>query len=201
MSKKALLIIDVQNDFCPGGALAVNDGDKIIKIINRISSKFDRVIATQDWHPKDHISFAKVHGKKIGEIIKINGLEQNLWPDHCVKNTRGSELHKNLELTNIDLILKKGTNKDMDSYSAFFENDKKTSTGLEYYLKGLGITDVYLTGLATDYCVFYSALDAINCGFKTYLILDATRGVNIPENNLAYTLQIMEERGVKKEVM
>jgi nicotinamidase/pyrazinamidase len=198
MNKKALLIIDVQNDFCPEGALAVKDGDKVIPVINQISSKFDKVIATQDWHPVNHISFAKTHNKKVGEVINIDGIEQNLWPDHCVKNTDGAGLHKNLDLSNIDLILKKGMDKKMDSYSAFLENDKITSTGLEYYLKGLDITDIYLTGLATDYCVFYSAIDAINCGFKTFLVIDATKGVDIPENNLSNSLKIMDEKGVKK---
>lgn len=194
---KALLIIDLQNDFCPGGALPVAEGDKIIPIINKISPLFDKVVATQDWHPINHISFAKNHNKNPYEIIKINGIEQVLWPVHCVPGTYGAAFHKDLNLNNVNLIIRKGDNPKIDSYSAFLENDKKTETGLHYYLKGLGIGDLYLCGLATDYCVYFSASDARKFGFNTYVILDATRGIDVPKDNIQRSIGDMEAKGVK----
>lgn len=188
--------MDVQNDFCPGGALEVKDGDQVVPVINKVSNLFDKVIATKDWHPYNHVSFAKTHNKNVYDIIKINDIEQVLWPVHCVQGTNGSDFHKDLDIRCLDLIVHKGTNPNIDSYSAFFENDKKTETGLHYYLKGLKINEVYLCGLATDFCVFYSAIDALKLGFKTYVIIDATRGVNV-NNSLAISLEAMKKEGIE----
>ena len=197
-SNNALIIVDVQNDFCPGGKLEVNEGDKIVPIINEFSHLFFKVIATQDWHPASHISFAINHpGKKEFETIEVSGNIQVLWPEHCVQGSKGADLHPDLNLKPIDLILRKGTNPDLDSYSAFFENDHKTSTGLEYYIKGFGIKKVFLCGLATDVCVFYSAMDSAYLGFETYLIEDASKGVDIPEGNLKSSIDKMIQSGIK----
>lgn len=193
----ALLIIDVQNDFCPGGALPVPEGDSIIPVINKISPEFYRVIATQDWHPFDHTSFAANHNKKPYETIRIGNIQQVLWPSHCIPGTYGADFHRDLMLNPVDLILRKGTDPAVDSYSAFFENDRKTGTGLQHYLKGLKITDVYICGLATDYCVYYSALDSVELGFNTYVIKDATKGVNIPEGNVDRVINDMESKKIK----
>lgn len=197
MKKNTLLIIDIQNDFCPGGALPVPEGDKIIPIVNKIMNKFFKVVATQDWHPKNHISFASTHNKNVGETIKIGKYLQVLWPQHCVQGTYGAEFHKELNLEKVDLILRKGSNPEIDSYSAFLENDKKTQTGLHYWLKGLGIKEVYICGLALDYCVYFSACDAIKFGFKTYVILDATKGVDIPKGSIEKAISHMKSIGVK----
>ncbi len=196
MQKKALLVVDIQNDFCPGGALAVPEGDAVILIINRISDRFEKVVATQDWHPKDHMSFAVQHGLKEYDVITLKGIEQVLWPVHCVPGTGGSEFHKDLDTRPVDLIIRKGTNPEIDSYSTFLENDKKTATGLHYYLRGLEIDTVYLTGLATDYCVYFSAIDARNYGFNVYVIIDATRGIDVPKGSIEKALKHMKERGV-----
>ncbi len=196
MEEKALIITDIQNDFCPRGALAVPNADKIIPIINKISGKFNKVIATQDWHPKGHISFASTHGKEVFQTIETKNGIQVLWPDHCIRGTPGADLHKDLNLKSVDLIIRKGTNPGLDSYSAFLENDKQTETGLEYYLKGLKIKELYLCGLATDYCVYFTALDANNAGFKTVVILDASRGVDVPENNLTKAIDDMKSKGI-----
>ncbi|RLD16252.1 MAG: bifunctional nicotinamidase/pyrazinamidase [Caldiserica bacterium] len=195
--KNALIIVDVQNDFCPGGALPVPEGDKIVPVINGISKKFFKVIATQDWHPENHISFAKTHNKNVGEVVEIDGVKQILWPVHCVEGSSGANFHKDLDLSNVDLILRKGRNPLIDSYSAFFENDKKTETGLHYYLKGLGINDVYICGLALDYCVYYTAMDSVKLGFNTYVILDATKGVDVPEGNIEKATSHMEKEGIR----
>jgi nicotinamidase/pyrazinamidase len=198
MAKAALLVIDVQRDFCPGGALAVKGGDRIIPVINRIMGEFGRVVATQDWHPKDHISFAENHkGKKALDTVEVNGLKQVLWPVHCVQGTEGADFHPNLDRRYFNLILRKGMRSEIDSYSAFFENDKTTSTGLEYYLKGLGSLRVYVCGLASDYCVFYSAMDAVKVGFQTFLIEDAARGVDFPSGSVASAIEKMKNAGVK----
>jgi nicotinamidase/pyrazinamidase len=193
----ALLIIDVQRDFCPAGALEVKNGGEVVPVINSISDGFTVAVATQDWHPKDHFSFASNHpGKKPLDTVKRGNIDQVLWPDHCVAGTEGANFHPDLKTDCLSLILRKGTDPDLDSYSGFFENDRKTSTGLEYYLKGLGYGDVYLCGLATDYCVFYTAMDALRLGFNTYLIEDACRGVDFPEGNVEKALASMRERGV-----
>ena len=182
MAEAALLIIDVQNDFCPGGALEVKGGDEVIAPLNSLARLFLRtggkIIVTQDWHPQNHVSFSS-------------------WPDHCVKGTRGADLHKDLDLSAVHLILRKGTNQYLDSYSAFFENDKKTPTGLDGFLHGLGIKTVFLGGLASDYCVFYSAMDAKRLGLETYVIRDAVRGVDYPEGSIKKAFDSMEEAGIK----
>ncbi len=193
----ALIVIDVQNDFCPGGRLAIKDGDKVIPIINDISCKFHKIIATQDWHPQSHISFAKNHpGKNPNDVVEINGIKQVLWPEHCVMGTRGADFHSDLSTIKFNLILRKGTNPKIDSYSAFTENDKKTITGLEGYLRGLGISRPFFCGLATDYCVFCSAMDATRLGFESSVIIDACRGVDVPENNVKKSIDTMQENGI-----
>jgi len=193
-----LLVIDVQNDFCPGGRLPVREGDRVVSVVNRIMAAFSHIIATQDWHPQDHVSFASNHeNKKPFDTVILNGIEQALWPDHCVIGTDGANFHPDLNTDRFSLILRKGTNSRLDSYSAFFENDRKTSTGLTFYLKGIGIHRVYLCGLAADVCVYYSAIDAVCEGFETFFILDATRGVDVPEGNVEKTMNEMKKAGVK----
>ncbi len=195
---RLLLIIDVQNDFCPGGSLAVEEGDAVVPVINMVIPFFPAAAATQDWHPEDHVSFASSHsGRKVLDTVDAQGIRQVLWPDHCVQGTRGAELHPRLDTRGIGLVLRKGMRRTLDSYSAFFENDRRTETGLKYYLKGLGIKEVFLCGLATDYCVFYSAMDARKLGFKAVLIRDACRGVDFPKGNVAKALEEMREAGVR----
>ena len=198
----ALIIIDVQNDFCPGGALAVNKGDEVIQPLNRLASFFagkaGRVVATQDWHPAGHVSFASSHaGKKPGEILDLPDLGgQMLWPDHCVQGSGGAEFHAALDLKPVNLIIRKGFRSGLDSYSAFFENDRKTPTGLDGFLKALSIDTLVMGGLATDYCVLYSALDAAALGYKTFVAGDAVRGVGIPEGSVEKAFKTLEEAGV-----
>lgn len=181
----SLIITDVQVDFCPGGALAVNGGNEIVPLINRIMKNFNRIVATQDWHPQNHRSFASNHrGKSPYDTITIDGIEQVLWPDHCVQGTEGSNLHPQLNIEPVHLLIRKGTDYRIDSYSTFFENDRKTATGLSGYLTSLNVTDVYLCGLATDFCVFYSAMDSTKLGFKTHVILDACRGIDVPPGRI-----------------
>lgn len=197
-NKNALLIVDIQNDFCPGGALAVKGGDAVIPVINRIADKFFKVTATQDWHPRGHVSFASRHpGKKPFEVIPWKGTTQVLWPDHCVAGTKGADFHPLLDQTKIYLVVRKGTDLDRDSYSTFMDNDHYTRTGLDAFLKGLGIEQVFLAGLATDYCVLYSSQDAVSLGFETYVIQDACQGVDFPEHSVEKALQTMKDNGVK----
>jgi nicotinamidase/pyrazinamidase len=194
--RSALIIIDVQNDFCPGGALEVRDGDRVIPVINRLSHLFSIIVATQDWHPANHKSFASQHaGKKPLDVIKLGETEQVLWPNHCVQGTGGADFHPGLNIKPVKLIVRKGMNPEIDSYSGFFENDRETPTGLEFYLKGFGIMDVYLGGLATDYCAYYTAKDALKLGFKTYLVSDACRGVDFPENNVDNAINDLKAKG------
>ena len=198
----ALLIIDVQYDFCPGGALGVEEGDLVIEPLNRLSCLFSgrqgRVIVTQDWHPADHVSFASSHeNKKPGDTVDLPAAKnQVLWPDHCVQGSRGAELHEKLNIKPISLILRKGFRRELDSYSAFFENDRKTPTGLDGFLKSLSISTVVLGGLATDYCVFYSAMDAISLGYRTMVAGDAVRGVDYPKGSVEEALKNFEKAGV-----
>ena len=193
----ALLIIDVQNDFCAGGSLEVPEGDRIVPVINRLVAGFPVVVATQDWHPSDHASFASNNpGKKPFEVIDRGGISQTLWPDHCVPGTPGAELHPELDLRQVDLILRKGTRRELDSYSAFFENDRRTPTGLGAYLRERGVERVYLTGLAADVCVYYSATDALRLGFAVTLVQDATRGLDAPPGSLGARLAEMRDAGV-----
>lgn len=177
---KALIIIDVQNDFMPGGSLEVPMGDAILKPINSLHLLFDLVVATQDWHPKIHKSFASNHqNKKPFERILINGSEQILWPDHCVQGSRGAELHQGLEINKIAAIFRKGMDPDIDSYSGFFDNGHKISSGLTGYLKEKGVTDLYFCGLASDICVYFSIKDALLEGFTATLIEDAAAPLDI----------------------
>lgn len=176
----ALLIIDVQNDFCEGGALAVPDGASIIPLINSLIPKFDAVIQSQDWHPDGHHSFASTHnGKTPYDTVKMDYGTQVLWPEHCVQGTSGAEFHKNLNTTKTEVCIRKGFRKKIDSYSTFYENDQKTHTGLAGYLRERGITDLYVTGLATDFCVKWSVLDGIKENFNVFVIEDAVKGINI----------------------
>ncbi len=179
-NQAALLVIDVQNDFCPGGALAVPDGGAIIPLINRLAAKFATVVLTQDWHPPAHISFAASHpGKQPFQTIALPYGEQVLWPTHCVQTTPGAALHPDLAIPHAGLILRKGLHPNIDSYSAFLEADRTTKTGLDGYFSSRGITELYLCGLATDYCVAWSAEDARRFGFKTTVIEDACRAIDL----------------------
>lgn len=194
---KAFLVIDIQNDFCPGGALAVKDGDKIVPVVNRIMGKFNVVVATQDWHPRTQVSFASNHkGKNAYDEISVNGIMQTLWPDHCIGGTHGADFHKDLITDRINLIIRKGTDPKIDSYSAFLENDKKTETGLHGYLKVLNVSEVYICGLATDYCVYYTAMDSIKYSFHTFIILDACKGIDIPEGSINKSINNMKDNGI-----
>lgn len=176
---KALLLIDIQNDFLPGGALAVAEGDQIIPIVNQIQQHFDLVVATQDWHPADHKSFASNHeGKAPFEQTELLGLPQMLWPDHCQQGTSGADLAPALETQKIEAIFRKGTNPEIDSYSGFYDNGRLKSTGLADYLRGKGVTQLYLAGLAADYCVYYSAKDALDEGFELVVLEDAIRAIS-----------------------
>ncbi|WP_373057339.1 bifunctional nicotinamidase/pyrazinamidase [Zunongwangia sp. H14] len=176
---KALLIIDVQNDFMPAGALAVPEGDQVVPVINRLQEKFELVIATQDWHPAGHASFAKSHaGKMEFEKIELDGIEQVLWPEHCVQNSEGAAFHKDLETSKIEAIFRKGTDLKIDSYSGFYDNAHLKSTGLAGYLKEKGVEEIYFSGLAAEFCVFFSIQDALQEGFSALLIEDATRALN-----------------------
>jgi nicotinamidase/pyrazinamidase len=175
-----LLVVDVQNDFCPSGALAVAEGDAIVPLVNRIARGFAHVALTQDWHPRDHRSFASAHaGRKPFETVAMPYGEQTLWPDHCVQDTPGAAFHPALDIPHAELVIRKGFRRDIDSYSAFFENDRTTPTGLGGYLHERGLSHVYLCGLATDFCVHYSALDARRLGFTVTVIEDACRAIDL----------------------
>jgi nicotinamidase/pyrazinamidase len=175
-----LLVIDVQNDFCPGGALAVDEGDAVIEPIHRAAQHFEHIILTQDWHTFDHSSFASAHpGKKAFEQIELSYGSQTLWPDHCIQGSKGAEHHPALRLTRAELILRKGFGREIDSYSAFFENDRTTATGLAGYLRERSLTRVFLAGLAYDYCVGYSALDARRLGLAAVILRDACRAIDL----------------------
>lgn len=195
---KALLIVDVQNDFCPGGALEVPDGDKVVPIINRLSGTFDHVIQTQDWHPDGHSSFASSHeGKNPFDTIEMPYGRQVLWPDHCVQGSAGADFHPKLLTGRSQLIIRKGFRKDIDSYSAFFENDNETPTGLAGYLRERGIDTLYAVGLATDFCVKWSVLDGLKEGFKVKVVEDAVRGIDI-EGSVDQAWKEMAEAGASK---
>jgi nicotinamidase/pyrazinamidase len=179
-SEDVLIVIDVQNDFCPGGALAVPDGDAVIGPIQRMAQRFEHVVLTQDWHTPDHYSFASAHaGKKPYEQIELSYGMQTLWPDHCVQGTPGADFHPELKVTGAELIVRKGFHRTIDSYSAFFENDHTTATGLGGYLKERGFRRVFLAGLAYDFCVGYSALDAKPLGFEAVVLRDACRAIDL----------------------
>lgn len=176
---KALLVVDLQNDFVPGGSLAVPKGNEIIPIVNRLEEKFELVVATQDWHPKNHLSFASNHpGKNVYDTVVLGGIEQILWPDHCLQGEKGAMFVRGFDDRRVEAIFRKGTNPEIDSYSGFFDNGRKKSTGLGDYLKGRGVKQVYVCGLAAEFCVLYTALDALGLGFETYYIEDATRALS-----------------------
>lgn len=197
VEKKALILVDLQNDFCPGGSLAVPEGEAVILAANKLFPYFDLVVATQDWHPADHLSFAENHhGRKIGEIIALNGVSQVLWPAHCVQHSQGADFHPLLNVKHIQHIFQKGTDKNIDSYSAFFDNARLRATGLGDFLKSHEVEEVYLIGLATDYCVKYSALDAVQLGFQVYVIQDACRGVDLEIGDSQKAFEEMEAAGV-----
>ena len=195
---KALVLADIQNDFVPGGALAIPEGDKIVPLVNQLQRTFDLVVATQDWHPANHGSFAASHtAKKPGEVIQLNGLPQVLWPVHCVQNTSGAELVPTLERNHITRIFQKGIDPEIDSYSGFFDNGHRRSTGMGEFLKEKGVNEIFLAGLATDYCVKFTALDAVSLGFKTHLFEQACRGVNLQPGDSAAAVQEMLKAGVQ----
>jgi len=194
---KTLILVDIQNDFLPGGALGVPDGDVIILIVNQLQAVFPLVVATQDWHPANHGSFAANHpGKAVFQQFDLNGLPQTLWPVHCVQGTPGAELAPGLQRDRIAKIFPKGTDAGIDSYSGLFDNGHRKSTGLGEWLKDKGATEVYVCGLATDYCVKFTALDAAHMGFKTCFIEDASRGVNLQPNDVANAIAEMNRTGV-----
>ena len=195
--KTALLVIDVQNDFCPAGALAVVGGNEIVPYINKEMVKYDCVVLTQDWHPKGHSSFATSHeGKNPLELIKMPYGDQVLWPDHCVQGSKGAEFHPDLNIEQANAIIRKGSNPFIDSYSAFFENDRKTSTGLDGYLKSIEIEKISLVGLATDFCVNYSAQDAANLGYKVSVLEKMCRAIDL-NGSLAAAKSEMQDCGVE----
>ncbi|SIS07358.1 bifunctional nicotinamidase/pyrazinamidase [Pseudomonas sp. A214] len=192
----ALVVIDVQNDFIPGGQLAVPGGDEIVPLINRLGRSFRQVILAQDWHPAGHASFASSHpDKQPFDLIQLPYGEQKLWPDHCIQGTQGAALHPALDLPHAQLIIRKGCNPDIDSYSAFMEADRQTPTGLTGYLKERGIDTVYMVGLALDFCVMFSALDARAAGFNALVVLDACRGIDI-DGSMEAAIRRMQQAGV-----
>lgn len=200
MFSKALIIVDIQYDFIPGGALAVPEGDQVIPVINALQRDFELVLATQDWHPPGHGSFASSHpGHKPGDIIQLNGLTQILWPDHCVQGTHGAEFVKELDQSKIRRVFRKGTDPGVDSYSGLFDNGHRKDTGLADYLRDQGVTDVYIAGLAADYCVKFTALDAVNLGYRTHVIKAACRGVNLYPTDVEQAYDTMKRAGVLLE--
>ena len=194
---KALLLIDLQNDFLPGGALAVPHGDAVIPLANQLQIGFKLVVATQDWHPSNHKSFAANHpDRKPGDVIKRRNVSQILCPVHCVQNTRGAQLAPGLLLQRVNKVFRKGTDPEIDSYSGFFDHGHQRATGLGDYLKEKRVREVYVMGLATDYCVKFTALDALALGFKAFLIEDACRGVNLKPDDVSKAIQEMQQAGV-----
>ncbi len=198
----ALLIVDMQNDFMPGGALFVEEADQIVDNINQIAEIFKnnngKIILTQDWHPKNHKSFASSYNNKNpGEEYHSDGIGPVLWPDHCVQGTKGAQFHDNLNIDLAHAIIRKGFNPEVDSYSGFIENDKKSETGLRGYLNSLNIKRIFICGLALDYCCYFTALDGINFGFEVYFLVNLTRGIYLPPGNISKSLQDMKDKGIK----
>jgi nicotinamidase/pyrazinamidase len=197
-ASSALIVVDVQNCFLPGGSLAVKEGDQVIPLINRIAKGFDNVVMTQDWHTPNHMSFASSHAnQKPFDVIKVAYGDQVLWPDHCVQDTDGAQIAKDIKIPQANLIIRKGFRKDVDSYSAFMEADRKTNSGLASYFKERGIDTVFLTGLATDFCVAWTAVDARHAGLTTYVVEDACRGIDV-NGSLAKAWADMTAAGVQK---
>ena len=195
--KKALVLVDIQNDFLPGGALPAAHGDEIIPVVNAAQKYFDLIVASQDWHPIDHKNFASQHpGHKPGDIIELGGIEQILWPNHCVQNTHGAEIAKEINTEKVVQYFKKGTDPNIDSYSAFFDNQHERATGLGDFLKKEKVTDVYILGLTTEYCVKFSAIDAMRLGFKVYVIEDGCSGINLQPNDASDAIAEIKAMGV-----
>jgi nicotinamidase/pyrazinamidase len=193
----SLILVDLQNDFLPGGALAVPQGDAVIPLANQLRSCFKIVVATQDWHPANHKSFAANHpGRQAGETIQLKKLRQTLWPVHCVQNTRGAELAPGLSLARVNKVFRKGTEAEIDSYSGFFDHGHERATGLHEYLQEKKVTEVYVMGLATDHCVKFTALDAVGLGFKAFLIEDGCRGLNFHPDDVSKAVEEMKGAGV-----
>jgi len=192
---KALILVDIQNDFLPTGALPVPEGDAVVEVANALMPKFDTVVATQDWHPPGHESFASQHdGRSPGEVIDLHGLQQILWPDHCVQGSKGAEFVEGLEMEGVP-VFQKGTHHDVDSYSGFFDNGKRHATGLGQWLKERDVDEVYVVGLATDYCVKFTAIDAAGLGFRTKVVREGCRGVNLSEGDVDKAYDEMREAG------
>ncbi len=193
----ALILVDIQNDFIPGGSLAVGEGDLVVAVANWLMPRFDLVVATKDRHPADHLSFASQHpGRRVGDLIELDGLDQVLWPDHCVEGTSGAEFAAALNLPGIERVFQKGTNRAIDSYSGFFDNGHRQSTGLGDFLRQQDVTDVCIMGLATDYCVKFTALDALELGFSTHLVLDGCRGVDLNPGDVDRAIEQLQQAGV-----
>ena len=193
-----LLLVDLQNDFMPGGALAVPRGNEVIGTANRLAAGFDHVVASQDWHPSDHGSFASQHpGRAPGEVIDLAGIEQVLWPDHCVQGSFGSEFHEELDRSQVDAVFRKGTDPQLDSYSAFFDNARRRSTGLAEHLAARGVEELWLLGLASDYCVKFSALDAVSVGLRTVVVEEGCRGIDLSPGDVARAWDEMRSAGVR----
>jgi nicotinamidase/pyrazinamidase len=193
----ALILVDIQNDFLPGGALAVPHGDDVITVANQQQTRFDLIVATQDWHPPDHQSFAANHvGKQVGDWVRVNGVPQQLWPVHCVQETPGADFAAALKKERWARVFQKGVDREIDSYSGFFDNGRIKDTGLGAYLRQQGVDSVFVMGLATDYCVKFTALDAVSLGFRTHLILDGCRGVNLEPNDAQQAVEAMKAAGV-----
>ena len=198
MEEKALILVDIQNDFLPGGALAVPNGNAVIPIANKLLASFPMAVATQDWHPANHGSFATSHpGRKIYEQIELNGLPQTLWPPHCMQGTPGAELASALARDRIAKIFPKGTDAGIDSYSGFFDNGHRKATGLGDWLKEKNVKDVFVCGLATDYCVKFTALDSVSLGFKTHLVEDGCRGVNLQPDDVKNAIEELRKSDVQ----
>lgn len=194
----ALLLVDIQNDFLPGGALAVPQGDEVIPIANALMPRFPLVVATQDWHPADHLSFASQHpGRRPGEFIDLRGSKQVLWPDHCVQHSKGAQYPSSLNVGGIHHVVQKGADREVDSYSAFFDNDHYTATGLENFLHRKNVTDLCVVGLATDYCVKYTVLDARQSGYAVTVVREGIRGVELQPGDCARAIQEMEAAGAR----
>jgi len=195
---KTLLLIDIQNDFLPGGALAVPQGDEVVAVANRFMPEYELVVATQDWHPADHGSFASQHpGRRAGELLRLDGLGQILWPDHCVQGTPGAEFAPGLNAAGIQHVVQKGTDRNIDSYSGFFDNARRQATGLEACLRNQGVDEVHIMGLATDYCVKFTALDAAELGFRTAVLAEGVRGVELNEGDCRRAIEEMRAAGIR----
>jgi nicotinamidase/pyrazinamidase len=193
---RALLLVDIQNDFMPGGALAVPGGDQILPNVRRLlEMPFEIRVATKDWHPRGHGSFASTYVREPGEIVKLDGIDQRLWPDHCIQETNGAMFAPGWDASRVDKVVLKGTDPKIDSYSTFFDNVRRRDTGLEAYLRDIGVDEIYIAGLATDYCVLYSAMDALDLGFQTYVVTDACQGIDLEPGDVTKAWETIRANG------